>query len=61
MVKSVMLAQRGVAEIDEKERDDQVYLWRKEGYALDTPLVWFQRPYKLTMFLLGGCAGRPEH
>ena len=52
MVKSIMLTPLSVEEIDEETKLEEVWNIGKEGYALDTPLVWFQRPYKLTMFVL---------
>ena len=58
MVKSIMLTPLSVEEIDEDTKLEEVWNIGKEGYALDTPLVWFQRPYKLTMFVLCGADER---
>ena len=58
MVKSIMLSPKNVSEIEDEERDEHVYLWRREGYTLETPFVWLQRSYKLKMFVLGGCDER---
>ena len=52
MVKSIMLTPLSVEEIDEETKLEEVWNIGKEGYALDTPLVWFQRQYRLTMFVL---------
>ena len=52
MVKSIMLTPLTVEEIDEETKLEEVWNIGKEGYALGTPLVWFQRPYKLTMYVL---------
>ena len=58
MVKSIKLTPRTAHEIGDEERDKDVYLWRLEGYTLETPFVWFQRTYSLKMFVLGGCDER---
>ena len=58
MVKSIMLTPLSVEEIDEDTKLEEVWNIGKDGYALDTPLVWFQRPYKLTMFVLCGADER---
>ena len=58
MVKSIMLTPLSVEEIDEETKLEEVWNIGKDGYALDTPLVWFQRPYKLTMFVLCGADER---
>ena len=52
MVKSIMLTPLSVEEIDEEKRQEEVRNTGLDGYALDTPLVWFQRQYRLTMFVL---------
>ena len=52
MVKSIMLTPIGVGEVDEKAKDEEVWKIGLDGYALDTPPVWLQRPYKLTMYVL---------
>ena len=49
MVKPIMLTPLSVEEIDEETKDEEVWNIGLEGYALDTPLVWLQRAYKLTM------------
>ena len=54
MVKSIMITPLDVGEIDEKKKDEGVWNIGLDGYALDTPLVWFQRPHKLTMYVLCG-------
>ena len=47
MVKAIMPTPRCMEEIDDEEREEIVQNLHLDGYALDTPLVWLQRPYKL--------------
>ena len=52
MVKSIMLTPLSVEEIDEEKRQEEVRNTGLDGYALDTPLVWFQRQHRLTTFVI---------
>ena len=58
MTKAVKIIPREVSEIVDFRNDKDFVKYEFDGYALETPVVWFRREYCLTIFVLAGADER---
>ena len=52
MSKCIKITSKEVLEVEEWTTDDFIRKNETDGYALQTPEIWFRRKYKLTIFML---------
>ena len=54
MTKAMKITPREVSEIVDFRKDEDYVKYELDGYALETPVIWFRREYCLTIFVLAG-------